>query len=395
MLKIAYLVENYHKVSATFIRDCAEGLAARVSRVTVYCVHKLVQRDETSLEIRPVIDSKYRSMLLRLRRRWIKTIHSKSSREAFDFRVEQKTSPFEHSLSDSPPDLIFAEYGPMGLIASRLAQRFKVPFVIHFHGHDASKQFGNPFYGDAIAQAISEAAITIVPSEHMKRLLRIQCGNVGRVEVVPYGPDLTSIGSLLSRSGTKTEFPSVIALGRLTPKKNPLALLEAFALVRAKIPEARLTVVGDGELRAPVVQRIRHLSLDNSVELTGALPQGKALARMAQHWVFAQHSVTAIDGDQEGLPVAILEAMGLGLPVVSTFHSGIPEAVEDGKTGHLVREHDFESMAKHLIDLLKDKELRKKMGESGRVAVRGKFRLDRRIDRIGELINEILGNQMV
>lgn len=390
MLKIAYLVENYHKVSATFIRDCAEGLAARVSRVTVYCVHKLVQRDETSLEIRPVIDSKYRSMLLRLRRRWIKTIHSKSSREAFDFRVEQKTSPFEHSLSNSPPDLIFAEYGPMGLIASRLAQRFKVPFVIHFHGHDASKQFGNPFYRDAIAQAISDAAITIVPSKHMKRLLRIQCGNVGPIEVIPYGPDLSRIESLLSRAGQRTEFPSVFALGRLTPKKNPLALLEAFAIVRTELPEARLTLVGDGELRDSVAQRIRQLKLDDSVVLTGALPQGDALERMAQHWVFAQHSVTASDGDQEGLPVAILEAMALRLPVVSTLHSGIPEAVDEGETGYLVREHDFEAMAERLIRLLKDPVLRERMREAARGRMNGRFCLDRRMERISELVNEVL-----
>jgi glycosyltransferase involved in cell wall biosynthesis len=95
-----------------------------------------------------------------------------------------------------------------------------------------------------------------------------------------------------------------------------------------------------------------------------------------------------MDGDQEGLPVSILEACALGLPVVSTIHSGIPEAIKDGVNGYLVREHDFVSMAERACRLLQDADLRSRMGQAGRKLVEQRFNLDARLCKINAIMEE-------
>jgi glycosyltransferase involved in cell wall biosynthesis len=100
--------------------------------------------------------------------------------------------------------------------------------------------------------------------------------------------------------------------------------------------------------------------------MTGALPRQEALSIVRKHWVYAQHSVTTRSGDQEGFGISLSEAAMLELPVVSTLHDGIPEQVQDGKTGYLVREHDYEAMAERLEILLKAPKNVQEMGKKAK-----------------------------
>jgi glycosyltransferase involved in cell wall biosynthesis len=107
---------------------------------------------------------------------------------------------------------------------------------------------------------------------------------------------------------------------------------------------------------------------------------------MGKAQAFVQHSVEASDGDCEGLPVAILEAMGHGLPVVSTRHSGIPEAVSDGETGLLVEEHDVDGMADAMCALLEDPARAEAMGRAGRARVEAHFTHEKTAARLREIM---------
>jgi colanic acid/amylovoran biosynthesis glycosyltransferase len=106
-----------------------------------------------------------------------------------------------------------------------------------------------------------------------------------------------------------------------------------------------------------VSQQIEAYNLQSYIFLRGSLSHVEVMEEMQGSHIYVQHSVTDFEGDQEGLPNSILEAMAAGLPVVSTFHSGIPEIVENGKTGFLVQEFDYAGMAEKLSLLLKDKDL--------------------------------------
>jgi glycosyltransferase involved in cell wall biosynthesis len=183
--------------------------------------------------------------------------------------------------------------------------------------------------------------------------------------------------------------PSIAFLGRLTPKKHPVALIEAFRLVNDEIPSATLTLIGDGPERERVEQRIERHGLGDCVTMHGALPHEEALSIVRTHWVYAQHSVTTLDGDQEGFGISLAEAALLQLPVVSTLHDGIPEQVVDSETGFLVREHDYETMAERLVELLDAPDCVEKMGVAGCENIKALCSGQRRTDVIKNILHRI------
>ena len=146
--------------------------------------------------------------------------------------------------------------------------------------------------------------------------------------------------------------------------------------------DAQLTIIGDGPLYKKVKGLIETLGLSDSVSLMGAMAHQPAMEMLSKHWLYAQHSVTANNGDQEGFAISPAEAAAYELPVVSTFHNGIPEHVIDGVTGYLVREFDFESMAEKIIQLLQNPDLSLKMGQNGRKNILGLNDPEKRIESI-------------
>ncbi len=165
----------------------------------------------------------------------------------------------------------------------------------------------------------------------------------------------------------------MLAVGRLVEKKAPLHLLRAFQLARIHHPHARLDVVGDGPLRDACRAFVAEQGLAQHVTLHGSAGRTLVQDLMQKASVFAQHSVTAANGDMEGTPVSILEAMASGLPVVSTRHSGIADAIEHEISGLLVDEHDIEGMAAALTRCLGDANLRARLGQAARVRVENQF----------------------
>jgi glycosyltransferase involved in cell wall biosynthesis len=141
-------------------------------------------------------------------------------------------------------------------------------------------------------------------------------------------------------------------------------------------------MIGDGPLRDRCEATIAELGLGGRVTLLLAQDNDAVVELLQQASVFAQHSVIAANGDTEGLPVAILEAMASGLPVVSTVHAGIPEAVEHGTTGILVAELDIRGMAEAIAALLDDPGRAETMGRAGRARVLQNFTIDHTRDRL-------------
>jgi colanic acid/amylovoran biosynthesis glycosyltransferase len=183
---------------------------------------------------------------------------------------------------------------------------------------------------------------------------------------------------------------SIVFLGRLVEKKNPLALLEAFRIVKDKIPDARLTIIGEGPLHEELEKRILNYGLNHCVKVLGSLKQEEALKVVARHWVYAQHSNTSKMGDQEGFALSIAEAALMEMPIVSTIHNGITEQVIDGITGYLVQEFDFEAMAERIIRLLSNPDSCKSMGKSGRIRIKNLCNLRARVDEILQVLRSSL-----
>jgi len=210
------------------------------------------------------------------------------------------------------------------------------------------------------------ADAVVAPSQATAAELRRDYG-VEKVEVIANG-----VPPAPAPLPHRRELPPVILYsGRLRTRKAVAVLLAAMARVLAAFPNCRLVIVGDGEQGARVAAAVRERGLAHRVELAGALPRPAAMARLAAADVFCLPSI------YEGLPLAILEAMAAGLPVVATAVSGNPEAVEDGVTGLLVPPESATALADALIKLLADPERRRAMGEAARARVAERFSIDR------------------
>ncbi|SLN17476.1 glycosyltransferase [Roseisalinus antarcticus] len=238
-------------------------------------------------------------------------------------------------------EAILAEFGHQGLALAPVAQAMGLPLFVYFRGSDASRDLGRHRVPEAYRRMMPKLAGCFAVAQCLLDGLEAAGVRPTAPRVLPSGADLTQF-----RPGEKVR-GACVSLGRFVEKKAPDLTLRAFAALSDQ-PDARLAMIGDGPMLDPCRRLASELGVADRVAFTGALPPSEVRAHLARAQVFLQHSVTAPNGNTEGQPTAIQEALASGCAVVSTRHAGIPEAVEDGRHGALVAEHDLDGYARAL-----------------------------------------------
>ncbi|MBC8143712.1 MAG: glycosyltransferase family 4 protein [Armatimonadetes bacterium] len=219
----------------------------------------------------------------------------------------------------------------------------------------------------AVSDAVAKSAATVAPAS--------------RIETIPNGIETArfAIADAAKREqvreslGVVGDAPVIVCLSRLSPEKDVTNLLEAFALVLPDFPDARLFIAGDGKLRPTLQWHIELLGIGDSAHLLGSLHR-EAVADLLH-----ASDIFALSSREEGLSLAVLEAMAAGLPVVATRVGGLPEAVAENVTGYLAPPQNPQAFAAQLTRLLGDTEARTRMGDAGRAHVRERFTQERMI----------------
>ncbi|MER8689023.1 MULTISPECIES: glycosyltransferase [unclassified Mesorhizobium] len=273
-------------------------------------------------------------------------------------------------------DAVLVEYLTMGALFGRACRRAGVRLYAHAHGADSTVMPRKHLWRRRYRRLFASADGIITPSRFIAdRLIQIGCPRE-KLHVSP-------CGILPERfTPSKRESGRLLVVGRFVEKKSPDLAIEAFARIASRFPGARLDLVGDGPLMARCQALVGQENLSDRVIFHGYRSTEFVQGMMQNAAIFVQHSVTARNGDMEGLPVSILEAMASALPVVATRHSGIPEAVVDGETGILVEEQDIESMADAIAGLLSEPHRAAKMGDAGRQRVLDHFTQRHTRDRL-------------
>ena len=293
------------------------------------------------------------------------------------FSAERRTARF---LRANGVTTVMAEYGPVGVKIAAAARRAGCRLFVHFHGYDATKEALRPGVPDQYRALFAQADGVFVPSRFLGGNLQALGCPPEKITVSPCGVDLTSFKPSQRDPGR------LLAVGRFVEKKSPLSTLQALEIALQQDASLHLDMVGEGPLLAEA-KAFAAAHLGASVTFHGALPHAAVRALTARAMIFLQHSVTATSGDCEGLPVAILEAMSAEIPVVSTRHSGIPEAVEHGIQGLLVEEHDVRGMADAILTLARDPALCARMGRAGRARVAAEFTADHTVRILRKAMN--------
>ncbi len=295
----------------------------------------------------------------------VRTVLSRSPGVALSAAAIRRLLAFlrEHGVTT-----MLAEYGPTGCEIAAACRQGGIRLFVYFHGADASLTLRSFSRRYAYRRLALEAAGLVTPSRFLAEKLAASGLPAARMRVIPCGVDVESF-----QPGADRDPHLVLAVGRLVEKKAPHLVVAAFAKAAVNHGSARLEIIGDGPLRETCRRAAERSGIANRIVLLGAQRHDVVRRKMAQAAVFVQHSVTAANGETEGLPVGILEAMASGLPVVATRHAGIPEAVVEGVSGLLVAEHDIDGMARALDRLLDDESWRAALGAAGRARACERF----------------------
>jgi glycosyltransferase involved in cell wall biosynthesis/aminoglycoside phosphotransferase len=263
------------------------------------------------------------------------------------------------------------------LVISTLA---RIPYSVTVHAHDI-------FVRHALLREKLEAASFVRAISRFNRdfLAGRYPELTGRIEVIHTGID--PAGYADAHPSDTVEIPTLLCVAALKPYKGLPVLVEACRRLRNEGVAFRCEIVGEGPERARLESEILRARLQDRVRLAGALPQREVARRLAEATLFVLPSVVAPDGQMEGIPVALMEAMAASRPVVASALSGIPELVTDGESGLLVPPADVERLADAVKTLLSDPGRARLMGQRGRATVEHDFRLERLVGRLLERID--------
>lgn len=234
-----------------------------------------------------------------------------------------------------------------------------LPVYCMFRGNDASSRLNQTIYRRQLRKVFPHLSGVISVSSHLVDNLARHGLTHPRTLIAPSGADIERF-----KPG-KPENGRCICVGRFVPKKSPVPLLKAFARV-AQTHDLTLELIGDGELQPKAEALAKSLGIADRVIFTGRLPHDEIMQRMRSSMLYIQHFQTTTNGDTEGMPGVIAEAMACGLPIVTTRHAGIPDHVEDGVNGRLTEPGDIEGMAQAIAVLSGDSLLRANLGAAAR-----------------------------
>lgn len=310
-------------------------------------------------------------------------VHKKLRNPLKKFGLSAAEEAIAESFLTEKIDCILAEYGMTGAHLTPIAKALSIPLVVHFHGYDAVQYDVIAEMGEKYQAMFAYAAAIVVVSKKMgEKIAALGCPPE-KICLNTYGVH----ADYLKIEPTYSE-KILVGLGRFVDKKAPYYTILAFQKALLKHPDAKLIIGGSGPLYDACINLVKFWNLQEVVSLPGVILPADFKGYMANCRAFVQHSITPGSGDMEGTPLSVLEAQAAGLPVIATYHAGIPDVVLHEKTGLLCEEHDVALMADHMVHLLDNIDLARAMGEAGRKRYIEHFTLERHLSELSRIVHE-------
>ena len=297
-------------------------------------------------------------------------------------------------LAKTDARLLHIYFGHIAVHLLPLIPAWQKPSIVSFHGADVIVDMDKAAYRSATREMLDAVKVVMVRSESLRRaVIDLGCDEK-KIQLQRTGIPLDEFpfrGRSFPPRGRGGEWRFVQA-GRLIEKKGLPVTLHAFARFSGQFPNARLTIAGEGPLLGTLQELASELKIDDRVSFTGFISQEQLRDLFYASHIFMHPSETGSDGNQEGIPNSMLEAMASGLPVFATEHGGIPEAIENGVSGVLVPEHDHEELGRILLDAVQDPDFLSRVGRAGADAVAQKFDQCIQVRRLEDIYLHAMGS---
>ena len=399
-MKIAFFLGEFPAISQTFVLDQIVGLTQQGHQVDIFA-NVAGNKDTVHPEIEqynllerthywPKIPKNYLLRMLKglkliafniFKDPWL-LLNSlnifKHGKNAASLRLLYLCIPFLNRRACY--DIIQCHFGWSGLQGMHVRNMGAAEgrLITTFHGFDITKsvrEFGESVYSSLFLEGDLFNPI----SDYWKcKLIQMGCDE-GKVIVHRMGIDLTKFSTSVPYKRKYSDRVRLVSVSRLVEKKGLEYGIRAVAkLLRERniAHKIEYTIVGDGNLMAELQQLISDLGISESITLWGQKSSDDVADLLNQSHILLAPSVTSKDGDMEGIPVVLMEAMAMELPVISTYHSGIPELVEDGISGFLVPERDVDLLADRISYLISHPKESEKMGKAGRLKIKRDYNLE-------------------
>ena len=365
--KIAILTNGFHKPMGTFSRGYIEDLPFR--NIVLFGGMVPIFKVGTSKKHQKII--RYfltivafgNTIILEKYRKWI----------------------LKRILRSNKIDCVLAEYLNTAASTFEVCKELNIPIISNVLGFEINRQETVLQFQEKYKQLSSYQSYTVPVAKDMITKLEAFGFTKNKIIHSPIGAD-----SRFYKISADYSSKSFFALGRFSETKSPQITIKAFAEVVKHFPDCNLIFGGEGELMSECRILVKKLRIEKNVDFIGWISKEEHLEYLQKSFCFLQHSVTAKNGDKEGTPVAIIEAAAAGLPIISTFHAGIPDVVSNEKTGFLVAENDEKKMADFMIKLYSDRKLAKAMGEAGKQDSLKNTSLKKHLEIIETLINKAI-----
>ncbi len=297
-------------------------------------------------------------------------------------------------LEREQAQLLHIYFGHIAVHLLPLMERWPRPVVVSFHGADVLVDLEKPRYRVATQRMLAAARLVLVRSDSLARAVAEIGGVEGKIRVHRTGIPLGEI-AFAAREWPEDGGWRFLQAGRLIEKKGFATSLRAFAGFRQEHRAATFTIAGEGPLLEELHALAGELGVAEAIRFSGFLSQKELRAEFSAAHIFLHPSVVGHDGNQEGVPNAMLEAMASGLPVFATRHGGIPEAIEEGVSGVLAAEGDHEALARELLDWTARPEALNTLAQKGAEAVAKKFEQGAQVRALEDFYFEALGRTSV
>lgn len=412
-MRIAFIIDQFPALSETFILNQITGLIDRGHEVDIYPdLPGDTSKMHPDVEKYQLLDRTYYSKMPS--GRLLRTLKGSGlllgnfskdpvvvlrSLNVFKYKFSEygeqgkllklfyATVPF---LEKQPYDIIHCHYGRNGIRGLLLREIgiLQGKLITSFHGFDISSYLTK--YGERIYNQLFGAGDMFLPiSEAWKRrLMELGC-NENKIVVHRMGIDGKKFSFTPHRLQASGKI-KIVTIARLVEKKGVEYGIRAVAKLAKVKQNIEYNIIGDGPLKENLQQLIDELDAADTVKLLGWKQQRELIEILNQAHIMLAPSVTSKDGDREGIPVTLMEAMAMGLPILSTQHSGIPELVKNGESGFLVPERDAEALTQKLAYLLDRPEMWPDMGRAGRTHVEEHYDINKLNDRLVEIYQNLL-----
>jgi glycosyltransferase involved in cell wall biosynthesis len=295
---------------------------------------------------------------------------------------------YKETLKKIEPAIIHAHFGFDGYRMMKPAQRCSIPLVVSFYGSDVSRLPNEFDWKRRYRNLAQHGNAFIAATDHMKLRLIDLGFPKSKITVIPFGLELEKFPFKTTQSDPK----KIMMVGRMVEKKGFRYAIEAIKKLKKKELRYTLDLYGDGELRRSLENQVDALGIRKWVHFHGQVPIESVLEAHLHHDILLAPSLTANDGDQEGLPNTILEAMASGTFVITTNHAAIGEVIKNGENGLIIEEGDADALANTIAFTESADCNMDEMRKNARQTIEKKFKIEDVVTQIEALYKKVIKN---